>query len=363
MAVEPAAALARSTLRAYLGLRPGEPLTVESWSSALPWAREFVIEARRHGSEVLLALEDEEGFFRSLESGAGVPTSASALARIGGAYVYFPGPEAFPRLLGLRPDDRDPALARHAVSWRAAARRSRLRGARMTVASVTSAAASRFGVDLPAWRDEVVRASLVPPGLLARRTRQLAVRLARARRLTIRHANGTGLRLEVRPGSFRKEDGTLSRPAGAVWTDIPAGRVAVGVRSGSVAGRWEANRPAYDRLGDTPVGVGARFSFEGGRLRELSFDRGGEAFAATFSARRQGAPTVVELSVGVNPEVGRAPEIGELASGALALRLSSAQRSGGRALPARSYLSVLHGADVNLDDRPWLAGGRPARRS
>ena len=360
MVAEPAAALARSTLGDYLALRRGEPVTVEAWSSSLGWARPFVVDARRLGARPLLALEDEDAFFRSLEDGGRVPTAPRALAQLGGAYVYLPGPQAFPRLLGLRPQELRSALERHDGPWRAAARRSGLRGARLAIATVSTLAAARYGVDLDGWRDEVVRASMVPSSTLGRTARPLVRRLARARRATIRHGNGTSLELDLRPHRWSEATGRPVRPGATLWTDLPTGCLRIAVRPGSADGAWEANRPAYDRWGDTAVGLGARFLFESGRLREVSFDRGGEIFGTARDARRTLRPTVVELSVGLNPQVSRAPEVGELEIGTLGLALA-AGTAGSPGSRRWSFRSLLHGADVNLDGHPWLVGGRPAR--
>jgi len=357
-------ALARSTLARYLGVRSGEPVTIEAWSQALPWARAFVVEARRLGSEPILAVEDEDGFFRSLSGGGPVPTAPRALAGFGGAYVYFPGPEAFPRLFGLGAEDLGTALERHRSAWRSAARASGVRAVSMTVATVTATAAARFGVNVDTWRSEVVGASLVPPDRLALAAAALARPLARARTATVRHPNGTRLQLDLRTGRWSEESGRPVRSAhrrDATWTTVPTGRLVLPVAPGSASGSWEANRPAYDRLGEPPVDVGARFTFQDGQLTEVTFDRGGEAFASTYAHARRRPDVVAGLSVGLNPRVARAPEIGDLGAGVLGLRLGGPRGPGRRRGGAAAYVSLLHGADVDLDGRPWLSAGRPVR--
>lgn len=361
-------AVARTALGPYLALRSGEAVSIEAWSPAIDWARAFVLESRRFGAEPVLAIEDEEGFFGSLAEGAAVPRASVALARLGGVHVYLGGPEAFPRLFGLRPGDFAATLDRHGGPWRAAARASGLRAVRMSVAGITSTAAARFGVNLDAWRAEAVRASLVPPRRLAAQAARLLRRLARARRLTVSHPNGTRLSVELRPGRWTEEAGRPARDAHRVdptWTSLPAGRLAVSVASGSAAGVWEANRPVYDRFGPVAVGVGARFGFREGRMREYSLDRGGEALLPALRKRRQRRDLVESVSFGLNPRVARAPELGELELGTVGLRLRGEEISADRSGLERSITSLLHGATVELDGRPWLAEGHliPSRAS
>jgi hypothetical protein len=355
--------LARSTLAQYLRVRRGEAVTIEAWTPAVPWARAFVVEARRLGLEPVLAIEDEEGFFRSLAEDGPVPTAPAALAGFGGAYVYFPGPEAFPRLFGLRAEDLGSALGRHGRAWKGAARLSGLRAVSMTVATVSATAAARFGVNVDGWRSEVVDASVVPPRRLAAAAAPLLRALRRAREVTVRHPNGTRLELRLRPGRWSVESGqpeAVARRRDSPWTVVPTGRLILPVLPGSACGTWEANRPAYDRLGEPPVSVGARFTFVDGRLDEVAFDRGGEAFASAYVRAKRRPDVVSGLSLGLNPRVVRAPEIGDLGAGALGLRFGGARL---RSRPDASgpYVSLLHGADVDLDGRPWLVGGRPAR--
>jgi hypothetical protein len=266
MAGTPETLLARSTLSRYLGVVEGEPVTIEAWSHALGWARPFVAEARLLGARPLLALEDEEEFFRALSNGRSVPTAPAALRR-----------------------------------------------------------------------------------------------LARARRLTVSHPNGTRLELEVRAGRWVEETGRSPRPehrGDRTWTNVPTGRLTLPVVPGSATGAWEANRPSFDRFGETAVGVGARFGFRDGSLTDFAFDRGGEGFSSSVPGPRRAPEVVRAVSFGLNPRVARAPEIGDLALGALGLRLSGPRRAGSRPSLGSVYVSLLHGAMVELDGRPWLVEGR-----
>ena len=360
-------ALAALVLDRYLGVRRRETVTVEAWSHALEWARPFVLEARRRGAESLLVVEDEATFFRSLALAApSLPVAPSPLAGHPGAYVYFGGPEAFPRLLGLPADDVEALVTRHGPAWWHRARRSGLRGVRMAIASVTAPAAARYGVDLAAWHREVLRGSLVDPARLARRARSLAGRLAHARRVTVRHANGTRLDLAIERASLTVADGRVRAAAPTLrgsWTQVPTGFVAVRLADGVAEGTWESNRPVYDRFADVPVAVGARFSFAGGRLVEFSFDRGGEAFQSAYRRGGHGRNRPTALTIGLNPAIDRAPEVGELSDRTVGLWLGDNRSLGGRNRSRFSYLTTLGGAHVELDGRPWWSDGRVVRAS
>lgn len=354
--------LARAVLGPCLGLHRGETLTVETWTHALPWARGFVLEARRRGGEATLVVEDEDAYFRSLrESRRGVvPGTPASLAAASDAYVYFPGPEQFPRLAGLAPEELEAVVGRHGPDWWRSARRVGLRAARVVVGEATPTAAARFDVARDAWERELLRGSLIAPEQLARNAARVARRLQRARRVRVQHSNGTDLTVELPRGPLVVEDGRVDRAdrrAGRLWTQIPTGVVMAPLAAGVGEGVWEANRETYERFSDPPVLVGARFVFRRGRLREFSFDRGGAAFARAYAHGGRGRELPGALTFGVNPGISAAPEVGEVAAGTVGLVLGGNRALGGRNSSRFSFLTTLAEATVQLDGEPFLADG------
>ncbi len=316
----------------------------------------------------MLIMEDEEAFFRSLgPTGArSVPTAPTAAARASDAYVYFPGPEQFPRLLGLPNEELGAVVDRHGSGWWNAARRAHLRAARVVIATATPLAAARFRVDREAWERELLRASLVPPDQLARAAAPLVRHLRAAREVRIIHPNGTDLTVTLSHASPPViEDGRVDRAdqrARRLWTQIPTGVVAVPLAPGVGEGVWESNREAYDRFSDPPVAVGARFSFHRGRLREYSFDRGGTPFTKAYVRGGRGRDLPGALTFGLNPAVDRAPELEEVAAGAVGLLLGDNRSLGGRNRSRFGYLTTMAGATLELDGEPFLEEGTPVRR-
>ncbi len=360
----PEDAVAHAVVGRHLRLRRGETLTVETWSSGIAWARAILLEARRRGVAGTLVYEDEETFFRSLSLPIRrLPApSTGALAAETDAYVYLPGPEAFLRLLGLPFEELEAIRIRHGPAWERRARGRGLRALRVNIAAAGPPAAARYGVDPESWRRELLRASLVPPERLARAADAVVRRLAGARRVRIRHPNGTDLSVELAAGPPYVADGRF-RPARnrafPVWAELPSGMVAVGPREGTAQGRWESNRPSFDRFASPPVWVGGRFRLARGRLVEFAFERGGRAFAAAFARGGRGAGRLTAVTVGLNPAVHRAPEVGALARGTVGLLLGDDRRIGGPHRARFSHLTELSGADVDVDGRPAWRHGRP----
>ncbi len=354
--------LARSVLGPALGVRRGELVTIETWGHALPWALALVHEARRRGAEPVLVLEEEETFFRSLRLPRNrfVPRSSPALLVGSDVYVYLPGPEAFPRLYGLRERDRDTTVARHGPSWWLAAQRHGVRVARLAIAMTTDTAAAHFGVDPEAWQRQVWRASLYSPGQLHRKGIRLARRLARARTVRVRHPNGTDFFAEIDPRGIAIDDGRVGPAdprAARLGTSIPSGTVALPLRAGTAEGTWESNRRTYRRFLEPPTTAGARWTFHRGQLTDYSFDLGGATFAAQYDRAGPGRDRPGVLTFGLNPAIGWAPELEAIDARTISLGLGDGRRRPGR--PGRSFWfsSPLAGAEVELDGaRAWIDG-------
>jgi hypothetical protein len=357
-------ALAQFVLDRYLHVRRGESLTIESWSQALPWARPFVVAARRRGVHPTLVVEDEGAFFRSLEASGSrsVLRTRRTANDFSDAQVYLGGPEEFSRLLGLPADDLEALTDRGDGAWWPSARGPHTRSVRLAVADATLPAATRYGVDAASWTAELLLASLVDPEQIARSGHRLLRSLGRRRRLRVRHPNGSELRLERGPGLPEVASGPPPATPGSGWGQAPSGLLILPLRADVAEGSWESNRPAYDRFADPPLALGGRFEFRGGRLEEFSFDRGGERFASAYGRAGRGRDRPTALTIGLNPEISQAPEVLEYGAGTVGLLLGDSPRRRGFRRSGFSFLATLAEADVEADERPWLRAGAPPAR-
>lgn len=371
--LRPEDALARAVLDRAVGLRRGESVAIEAWSHSLPWARSFVVEARRRGAFPTLIVEDEAAFFRSLEQlGSAAWSAAPSGARNTGAdvHVYFGGPEAFPRLLGLPAPDLDAFLDRHQRNGLRPRGRLRPRAVRLTIGDASPTAAARYGVDASAWRSELLKGSLIDPRTLEASAHRLLRSLAHGRRLRVRHSNGTDLTVTLAPLTPYFDVGRTLGNSRAGSGRIPSGILLLRIRDGSAEGTWEANRPAYDRFAVPPAAVGGRFEFRRGRLTEFAFDQGGAPFEAAYALAGRGRDRPIALTLGLNPAISRAPEVVELGLGTTGLLLGDAPYPSRDPRSGLSFLAALAGADIEVDGQPWLVGGlprspmqRPSRRA
>jgi leucyl aminopeptidase (aminopeptidase T) len=360
---ELAAKLARNVLANTLRLRRGENVVIETWSEALPWAKPFVTEARRRGANPLMLYEDEEAFWTALREG-----HSRATGRVGGhewaaldktaAYVFFFGPSEWPRFDDLTPKQQV-GVAAYNPDWYRRAAKAKVRGARMYFGRTSQLAADRWKLNLQDWRDELLRASLVPPADLHRIGTRIGKRLKDGKHVEVSHSNGTKVSFRLGKFPVQLDDALVDASdlkAGNTMATIPGGVVGVAIDHTSAEGTVVGNHTTYPDQG--PVS-GARWNFVDGHLTDLSYESGGDPIKAAYAkAPRAGKDRLSYFSVGLNSEITKLPQMEDQELGAVTFQLGgNVFRGGKNASPFGTWL-VVKGADVTIDGSPLLQGGQ-----
>jgi len=361
-------ASARNVLRGYLRVRPGEQVTIESWTSTLAEANAFVLEALRLGARPLLLYQDEATYWAATTE---VP--AGALAQLGehrrsalertDVFVSFFGPSDRERLHAL-PDRVRFRLGEYQDALYAAAAKAGARAVQMAVGRVSPGSARMYGVDMDAWRSEFLAATLVDARLLRRRAKGVAERLRTGHEVEIRHENGTALKLRLRGRPPLCSDGSVaSTPARGDWSlvTLPAGVVIAPLDEAYAEGTFESN--IETSVGGS-FGVGeiraGRWEFRGGRLRRYRYREGESLFAEGYAGGGEGRDRPGALSVGLNEFLERSPLLEDQGLGTLTLQIGRNDHLGGRtAVPWWAWLN-LRGGDLRVDGEPVVRGGRLA---
>lgn len=355
--------VARTVLTETLHVKAGETVTIEAWSSAIPWAVPFVTEARRLGARPMMLYEDEGAFWEALRSGASRATGEvgdhewGALAETD-AYVFFFGPSEWPRYDTLS-ERRTTGVGAYNSEWYRRAEKARVRGARMYIGRSSRLAADRWEVDLGRWREALLRASLASPQKMHRLAERVAGRLRRGKRAVLTHPNGT--KLEFRLGGFpaQIDDGLVTAAdvrSGNNLTSVPGGAVGVAVDHLSSRGTAVGNRTVYPNPGPAS---GISWTFRRGHLSDHSYKKGAAIFEKAYrEAPRQGRDRLSFISIGLNPDLGPCPQMEDQELGAVMLRLGGNRFAGGKNPGPAGPWMVVAGADLAIDGRPLLRAGQ-----
>lgn len=362
--VDSSSRLARAVLKENLKVKKGESVVIESWTHALPYARAFVEEARRLGARPTVLYEDEEAWWNAV--GAKQYSSVGALSDVERAaiksadvFIYFWGPEDRPRVNKL-PDSAQERVVGWNEEWYRLARKSGLRGCRMSVAQATDPAAAAFGLDGAAWRSRLLEAGAGETRPMIAKGNAFMRALDRADEVRIRHPNGTDLTFQLEGLHHRVDvgmvdDEAMKRPYGML-TNNPSGQVLVAVDRSRANGRFVSNRAVYlgpNRFGDVD------WKFSDGKLVEQSIGLGGDVFQKEFAAApAKGRDMLGYFSLGLNPGSRDLPPVEDTEEGAILIGIGSNGMAGGRVrIPFVGYALLGEGL-IELDGKPVAKGGR-----
>ncbi|MGI0071398.1 MAG: hypothetical protein ACRECT_04940 [Thermoplasmata archaeon] len=361
-------AFARNVLQHSLRLKRGENLLVETWDATLPWAESVVLEARILGARPLMVVEDEATYWKSVEAAAAnlgqVGTHEWAAVKATHAHIYFYGPLDTDRYEGLSPSvwNRIDAVDHE---WFRLIERYGIRSVRFDLGATNESRARRFGIDLDAWRREMIDASSIDPRTLQRDGARVAQRLRRGKEVTIAHPNGTDLTLHLAGRRPKVDDGVVDEAdlrAGNPATVMPSGVVTVAVDEGYAEGTLVSNASGamFVRGAETPLREGT-WEFRRGRLTEYSYQLGAEAFRRAYARLGSGKDRPGLLSIGLNAAITSIPNLFDQERGVVTVAIGRNSFLGGSTrTPHFSAYQSVRGATVEVDGQTVIDRGELA---
>jgi leucyl aminopeptidase (aminopeptidase T) len=355
---------ARNIVTKYLKVRAGESAIIESWDHTMPLARAMVDEVRRVGGSVLLVHEDEGAWWRAIDRKQSKLLGKSSAPEWGAlkaadVYVNFWGPGDTDRIEKLPEETFEEAFDWNSI-WYEVARKSGVRGSRMTTAFVTEGRAREWDLDLEEWEESTLRASLVDPEELVKIGTRLRKVLSGGKKVRITHPNGTDLEVALggvasqlidgRPRPYHKGD-----PPAGMLQQIPAGTLNVVLDSKTAEGRFRANRRTNIWWN---WHSGGTLEFADGKLASYSFGKGEEDFARQYKQGTAGKDRTSVLKLGLNPAVKDVPNLETVEGGSVSLQIGGNRFIHGTNKSSFFDWFSLAGAEIAVDGTPVIRAGK-----
>jgi leucyl aminopeptidase (aminopeptidase T) len=360
-----AESLARAVLRENLAVGKGESVIIETWPHTLEYARAFVAETRRLGAVPTLLYEDEAAWWAAVGSknlGPFAKLSKGEKAAVGKAdvYIHFFGPEDQARLSALPESVRDKAFAFN-EEWYDTAHKGGLRGTRMSIGVMQDVFAERFGMTGPQLREKLLKAGSVDAAKMAQKGAKLRKAIEKGSEVRIRHSNGTDLTFRLKGVHARADTGLVDAAAKkrryGVLANNPTGLLMVGVDKASAVGTLVGNRAVYD-IGPAKRFAGANWTFEAGKLTKRKFGEGSKEFEEAFAKGGKGREELSYFSIGLNPKGKEAAPAEDTEEGAVLVSVGNNTFAGGTNKSKMRGYALIAGADVEIDGKPIISGGR-----
>ena len=354
---------ARNIVTKYLQVRAGENTIIESWDHTMSMASAMLDEVRRIGGRALLVHNDEDAWWRAIDRKQSQLLGRSsdpewAALKAADVYVNFWGPGDTDRLERFPESDND--AFDWNWPWYGVARKTGLRGVRMTTGFATEKRARQWGLDLERWEESFLRASLVDPQVMAQSGSRLARGLSRGKTVRITHPNGTDLEVALAGVAPRLQDGrphpwTPKDSDSGMLTNIPAGFVDVVLDSRTAEGTFHANRRTNIWWS---WHAGGTLEFTGGKLTSYSLEGGDGEFARQYKVATAGKDRASALSFGLNPAIRDVPNLEKWERGCASLQIGGNRGRGGTNTSNFFSWFSLAGAEITVDGTPVIRAGK-----
>jgi len=362
-------AAARSLVKNYLRVKPGENVMVEAWTHTLPMSSAMVDEVRRVGGSAFLAYEDDDAWWRAVDRKQAEPLGRLsdpewAAVEAADVYVQFWGPADSARLESLAQKSLDAWGDGWFDRWYKLARSTGLRGGRMAMGWVTDSRVRQWGVSKTRWMNALLEGCLADPEEIAKTGKRLTRAFTGTKKVRITHPNGTDLEVALAGAPPRLYEG-YPHPKNRAYSEhdmlanFPDGRVRVALDAKTAQGRIVSNRRSYDETWfPWTVYSGGVFEFSDGKLTSFSFEEGESAFARNFARGTPGKDRTGSLTIGLNPKLDNVPYLEHSERGIIEFAVGRNAYLGG-SNTSDFYGSVdLAGSEVSVNGTPVVRAGK-----
>src|SRR6267143_3691638 len=311
------AALSKQVLDGCLRTKPGQRVWINSWDHTLKLASDLAWESRQRGCEVLLTVQPEELWVRSmieapLELIDNLPAHFVAALEETDLYIYTLGPRR------PIPWDKIPAERRKSVSvwldtrydksrfaeeWAKVSKKRKVKMLAIEATLATPERAGASGLDHEEWKRVMFEGCMADPEKMSSHSESLVSAMSGDRAVRITTPFGTDLRfrLDKRPVDYSNGLATEEKAERGEVVFLPAGGVEVSAAEDSAEGRI-----VYDVAIRAEKGLvqGLNLRIAQGRIKEVSAKSGKEIFDASPLRKRTGDENrFAFFGFGLNPKL------------------------------------------------------------
>jgi len=366
------AALSKQVLDGCLRTKPGQRVWINSWDHTLKLASDLAWESRQRGCEVLLTVQPEELWVRSmieapLELIDNLPAHFVAALEETDLYIYTLGPRR------PIPWDKIPAERRKSVSvwldtrydksrfaeqWAIVARKRKVQMLAIEATLATQERAEEMGLDLEEWRRVMFEGCMADPELMSSHSESLLSAMTGDGEVRVTTPFGTDLRfrLDKRPVDYSNGLATEEKAERGEVVFLPAGGAEVSAAEDSAEGRI-----VYDVTIRAEKGLvqGLNLRIAQGRIKEVSAKSGKEIFDASPLRKRTGDENrFAFFGFGLNPKLRHGFTQDDKVLGGVTIGFGDNRDKGGKNVASGGWWASMSSATVTINGQRIMEDGR-----
>ena len=366
------AALSKQILDDCLRTKPGQRVWINSWDHTLELASDLAWESRKRGCEVLLTVQPEVLWLRSmietpLELVDNLPAHFIAALEETDIYIYTLGPRK------PIPWDRIPAERRGSVSvwldtrydksrfaeqWAKVTRKRKVRMLAIEATLATPERADATGLGHEEWKRVMFEGCMADPEEMASHSESLVSAMSGDGEVRVTTPFGTDLRfrLDKRPVDYSNGLATEEKAERGEVAFLPAGGVEVSAAEDSAEGRV-----IYDvtiRAEKGPV-QSLSLGIAQGRIKEVSAKSGKEIFETSPLRKRAGDENrFAFFGFGLNPKLRHGFTQDDKVLGGVTIGFDDNRDKGGKNVASAGWWASMTKATVTISGQKVMEDGR-----
>ncbi len=363
--------LSKQVLDVCLGTRPGQRIWINSWDHTLDLASELAWECRQRSCEVLLTVQPEDLWLRSMREAPlnlldNLPAHLTAALEQTDIYIYTLGPKK------PIPWDKIPAERRKSVSvwldtrydksrfaeqWAIVARKKKVKMLAIEATLATRERAEGMGLDLEEWRRVMFEGCTADPIEMASKGRGLEPLMSGEGHMHVTTPFGTDLkfRLDKRPIDYSYGLATEEKAARGEVVFLPTGGIEVSALEDSAEGKI-----VYDTLIRSGEGQveGLTFQVAQGRIKQFSARSGKGIFDRYLREGTGDENRFAYFGFGLNPKLRHGFTQDEKVLGNTIVGFGHSSTKGGKNVATGQWWAAMTKATVTISGEKVMEDGK-----
>lgn len=355
--------LARIVVKDALGIDSSDVVTIITWDHTIDFANAFAVECFRQGADAIIVLWTDEYYYGLL----GELSEASLGEHSKICEMFTETETATINMFGPRNPEGLKMLSPSKVNaWGEGERESHyprniergIRNVSLPLALLTPERAKVYGFKFESWKKAMDNALAMDLKKIARKGREVAAVLEKAREVHLTAANGTDLTFKLNRRPVHIDDGIIDKEDLAkksLDAQLPAGSVLTTIVENSGNGKVSFDRPLQS-MGMNVTGI--EWKFKDGKLTAMKAKKNLETISKQFEKASGDKDRIAWLQIGLNPKAEYGYLMDHIVEGAVQIGIGDNEYIGGKNSSSFGTVAVIGKATLDIDGRTIIKNGR-----
>ena len=355
--------LARIVVKDAMSINSSDVVTITTWDHTIDVANAFAVECFRQGADAIIILWTDEyyyGLLRELsEESLGEHSKICEMfTETETATINMFGPKNPEGLKKLSPSKLN--------AWGEGERKShyprnierKIRNVSLPLALLTPERAKVYGFNFESWRKALNDALAMDLKNIAKKGREVAAMLGKARKIHLTAANGTDLAFELNKRPVHLDDGIIDKEdlaKNSLDAQLPAGAVLTTIVEDSGNGKINFDRPLQS-MGLNITGI--EWKFKDGKLVTMKAKENLEAISKQFEKASGDKDRISFLQIGLNPKAEYGYLMDHVVEGAVQIGIGDSEYIGGKNNSSFGTVATMSKATLDIDGKTIIRNGR-----